>query len=260
MTTATDMQLASGIRVSTSAIKTLLAAFTPELRTKLSQRPTSIPAKFPLAFPSQLHETNIQAALAVLRPTFSKYAAALRARRGNTGASPGDTVLRGVIGMYLGSTSEAWDRKNLLSAKAMLNVSEDQLAEYFDCPIMVEREHETMKGITVGERGGKLLELVQEVKAILKSVNPSGVECLGEAVEVVTKVDEGNGVRAKIDEVRQVRICELIRSFPRPSPKWPEFLRERQVGMFAHHELTVSRPASPESGGYRRLFNYSFRY
>jgi hypothetical protein len=170
-----------------------------------------MPIRFPLAFPSQLHETNIQATLAVLRPTFTKYAAALRARRGNTGASPGETVLRGVIGMYLGSTSEAWDKKNLLSARGMLNLSEDQLAEYFDCPIMIEREHETMKGITVGERGGKLLELVQEVKAVLKSVSPSGVDCLGEAVEATTKIDEGNGINVKIDEVCAEDVAQCAR-------------------------------------------------
>lgn len=195
------MQLASAVKISRPAIKTFVASLKPEVAAKLSLRPTSLPVRFPLAFPSQLHEINIQTTLAVLRPRFDKYAAALRARRNGTGASSGDTVLRGVMGMYLGSTSEVWDKKNLLGAVGMRNLSEDQIAEYFDCPVMVEREHETMKGVTVGERGGQLLELVQEVKEVFKHIGSSGVECAGAAVEQVTRIHGDETIEEKTTEV-----------------------------------------------------------
>jgi len=70
--------------------------------------------------------------------------------------------------MYLTSSSDGAD---LLSAKAMQTIEAAQVAELMTLNVHVERPHETVPGVTIGELGGPLYELV---KLIAVTLNETG--------------------------------------------------------------------------------------
>lgn len=70
--------------------------------------------------------------------------------------------MRGVMGMYLASSPD-WGAENVLSAEAWKKglIGKEKVVELFGVEVMREREHETMKGVRVGEvrdEGGEVVE------------------------------------------------------------------------------------------------------
>lgn len=81
-----------------------------------------------------------------------------------TGRGAWDTMRALVLSLYLGSTSGEDD---LLSAKGMKKISPATVAELLRVDVHVERPHETLPGVTVGELGGPLYELVKLITDVL---------------------------------------------------------------------------------------------
>lgn len=71
--------------------------------------------------------------------------------------------------MYL--TSLTGEDSELLLAKGMQTIQGQQVAELLQVGLHVERPHETIPGVTVGELGGPMYELVT---LITKTLNETG--------------------------------------------------------------------------------------
>lgn len=71
--------------------------------------------------------------------------------------------------MYL--TSLTGEESELLTAKGMQTIQEQQVAELLRVSLHVERPHETIPGVTVGELGGPMHELVT---LITRTLNETG--------------------------------------------------------------------------------------
>ena len=82
-------------------------------------------------------------------------------------------------------------------------------------PLMVEREHETMKGIVVGEKGGRLAELVGMVVGVMNQtgriLEEGGWETLGHFVAKV--LDEAKALKNEKEKAEYV-VEKLVRTFP----------------------------------------------
>ena len=116
--------------------------------------------KFPLKFSSYLDELNVLSVLSLLN-FGSGYRAPLYAA---TGRGAWDTMRALVLSLYLGSATGEGD---LLSAKGMQKISLVMVAELLRIDLHVERPHGTLPGVTIGELGGPLHELVKLITDVL---------------------------------------------------------------------------------------------
>lgn len=91
--------------------------------------------------------------------------------------------------MFLAS-EDGWGVDNLLSTTAWKKglLGEDKVVEFFGITVMREKQHETMKGITVGERwqpgvnvSGALVDLFRGLGGKVPG------RCVGEAVEATIR-------------------------------------------------------------------------
>ncbi len=125
--------------------------------------------KFPLKFSSYLDELNVLSVLSLLN-FGSGYCVPLYEA---TGRGAWDTMRALVLSLYLGSTTGEDD---LLSAKGMQKISLAMVAELLRVDVHVERPHETLPGVTVGELGGPLYELVKLITDVLNETGRLLVE------------------------------------------------------------------------------------
>lgn len=86
----------------------------------------------------------------------------------------------------------------MLSAKGMQGIGDAKVAELMRVNVHVERPHETIPGVTVGELGGPLYELVRLIRGVLNETGQvlvkSGYPDLGTFVAEALK--EGEKVRS----------------------------------------------------------------
>ncbi|KAH9924921.1 uncharacterized protein B0H18DRAFT_1085390 [Fomitopsis serialis] len=124
----------------------------------------------PLAFPSPAAELNLLAALSLLN-FGSGYRAPLHAAAAR-GAF--DTVRALVFGMHISEGAGG----GYLSARGMQAASAQDVAELMGVAgkLHVERAHESIPGLTVGELGGPVWELVSLVTAVLNETGAVLVE------------------------------------------------------------------------------------
>lgn len=173
----------SGVEISATAIGDFLKALPKSALD--SAPPTHLPSALPLAFPTELHQLNLLSTLhlvnaALSQPNHRAYFAA-------EGGSPGDTALRGVLGLYLASDSD-WGTNNLLSAKCWASgeLNEAKVGEFFSIEILKEREHESMAGVRVGERWAPAVAVAEELVNLLKNLGETiKSKCFGEEVLAV---------------------------------------------------------------------------
>ncbi|OCH90257.1 hypothetical protein OBBRIDRAFT_793496 [Obba rivulosa] len=120
----------------------------------------------PLKFDNVLAELNVLTLLALLN-FGSGYRVPLHAA---TGRGAFDNIRALVFGMYISSSAAAGD---MLSAQGLRAMEASTVADLMGVSdaLHVEHEHESIPGLTVGELGGPIWELVQ---MITKTMNETG--------------------------------------------------------------------------------------
>ena len=114
----------------------------------------------PLNFSSHLDELNFLSVLSLLN-FGSGYRVPLHEQ---TGRGAWDSIRALLFSMYITSTSGQGD---LLSAKGLQAMDISKIAEFMGVSLHVERPHDKIPGITVGELGGPLYELVKHIASVL---------------------------------------------------------------------------------------------
>jgi hypothetical protein len=114
----------------------------------------------PLNFSSILDELNFLSVLSLLN-FGSGYRVPLHAQ---TGRGAWDSIRALAFSLYITSTSGEGD---LLSAKGLRAINASKIAEFMGINLHIERPHESITGVVVGELGGPSYELVTLVTTVL---------------------------------------------------------------------------------------------
>lgn len=153
----------------------------------------------PLKFSSPLDELNLISILSLLNFA-SGYRVPLHAE---IGRGAWDTIRAFVFALYLTSSTEGGD---LLSARGMQTIANAKVAELLGVNVHVERPHETIAGLTIGELGGPMHELVQLISTALNETGTilvnMGYPNLGSFVAESLK--EGAKVRSSSDPTAEL--------------------------------------------------------
>lgn len=112
----------------------------------------------PLQFSSHVDELNLLAVLSLLNFA-SGYRVPLHIQ---TGRGAWDSIRAFVFSLYI-SSSEG----DSLSAKGLRAIKAQQIAELMNISLHIERPHDTISGLTIGEVGGPLYELVKHIESVL---------------------------------------------------------------------------------------------
>jgi hypothetical protein len=119
---------------------------------------------FPLKFPSILSELNLISILSLLN-----FGSGYRIPLHNAiGRGAWDTIRALVFSLYLSSSV---GNEDFLSARGMQAIPDYKIAELLGVSQHVERPHETISSVTVGELGGPMHDLV---KLITGTLNETG--------------------------------------------------------------------------------------
>lgn len=171
------------LQITPASIKRLLtsAAFT----TSFKRVSASHGLALPLNFPSPLAELNLLSILSLLNFA-SGYRIPLHAE---TGRGAWDCIRAFAFSLYLTSSV---GEGNLLSAKGMQTITNGKTAELLGVNVHVEKPHESIPGLTVGELGGPLYELVKLITRVLNET--------GEALENTGYPDLGTLVAESLKE------------------------------------------------------------
>ncbi|EJD03018.1 uncharacterized protein FOMMEDRAFT_108108 [Fomitiporia mediterranea MF3/22] len=157
------LRTTSNIKIERESIERLLlsASFTDSFH-RVSK---SHGLAFPLQFPSAVSELNLIAILSLLNFA-SGYRVPLHEQ---TGRGAWDNIRALVLSLYISGTSGA--DTDYLSAKGMQAITSQTVAEQMRVSMHVERPHESIPGVTIGELGGPMYELV---KLIAHTLNETG--------------------------------------------------------------------------------------
>ncbi|KAG6813683.1 hypothetical protein H0H92_008531 [Tricholoma furcatifolium] len=199
----------AGISIKSDAINRLLLspAFTSSFK-RVSQAHA---LALPLKFSSPLDELNVLSILSILNFA-SGYRSQLHAE---TGRGAWDTIRAFTFSLYLSSSIDGGD---LLSAKGIAAIDAAQVAGLMGVNVHVERPHGTIPGLTIGELGGPMNELVNLVTGVLnetgKVLIDTGYPSLGAFVAEALK--EGSKVKANADESHELETVleRLVRALP----------------------------------------------
>jgi hypothetical protein len=164
----------------------------------------------PLQFPSTLSEINLISVLSILNFAHT-YRVPLKKA---TGRGAYDSIRVLMFGLYLSSD----DDSDPLSAKALKDVSSARIAELMQLTnhLHIEKSHPTIPGLTIGELGGPLYEMVNAITKVLNETGSilvtGGYASLGEFVLAALKKgktdDEENG---RVDP--EVVLDEVLNEF-----------------------------------------------
>ncbi|TDL24184.1 hypothetical protein BD410DRAFT_745504 [Rickenella mellea] len=152
---------AAHISIERSSIERLLLS--PSFISSFRRVSKSHGLAFPLQFPSVVSELNLLAVLALLNFA-SGYRVPLHEQ---TGRGAWDNMRALAFGMFITSTNE----QDLLSARGMKDASEQKIAELLGVNVHIERPHEKLPGVTIGELGGPIYEIV---RLIVQTLNETG--------------------------------------------------------------------------------------
>lgn len=161
----------------------------------------------PLKFPSIHSELNLLSILSLLN-FGSGYRVPLHKA---TGRGAFDNIRALVFGMYLSSTTGSGD---LLSARGMQSISQATVADLMGVAgaMHVERPHESIPGLTVGELGGPLFEVVQLVTKVLNETGSvlvqSGYQDLGGFV--LEALNAGAKTKRETSDDKAAPECDVI--------------------------------------------------
>ncbi|KAI0305636.1 hypothetical protein B0F90DRAFT_1699585 [Multifurca ochricompacta] len=174
---------------------------------------TSHGLALPLNFPSPLSELNLLSILALLNIA-SGYRVHLHRE---TGRGAWDSIRAFVYGLYLSSAAD--DEGDFLGARGMQTLSEVKIAELLGVSLYIERQHEGIQGLTVGQVGGPGWELVQLLRTLLNETGKilvnGGYPNLGSFVAEALKEGE-RAAREKCDPTIAADIVleRLVRAIP----------------------------------------------
>lgn len=203
---------AEAVSISDANIERLLLspAFT-ETYHRISS--TSHGLALPLKFPSPLSELNLLSILALLNIA-SGYRVSLHRE---TGRGAWDSIRAFVYGLYLSSAADG--EGDLMSARGMQTLSEAKIAELLGVSLHIERQHESIQGLTIGEVGGPGLELVQLLRTLLtetgKILVDGGYPNLGSFVaEALKEGEKASRERSDPAAAADVVLERLVRAIP----------------------------------------------
>ncbi|KAJ8077034.1 hypothetical protein PM082_001457 [Marasmius tenuissimus] len=209
-TSARKIRESSQIKISQEDVKRLILspAFTSTFQRISQQHGLALP----LNFSSPIAELNLISILSLLNFA-SGYRLALHEA---TKRGAWDNIRALVFGLYISSASDEGD---LMSAKGMAVISEAKVAELLRVDIYVEKPHSTILGVTVGELGGPLYDLVKLITGVLnetgKILLDSGYPDLG--TFVAESLKEGARVKSssnKPEADADAILEKLVRAFP----------------------------------------------
>lgn len=154
----------------------------------------------PLNFSSHLEELNFISVLSLLNFA-SGYRLDLHAQ---TGRGAWDSIRGLLFGLYISSVP---GEEDLLSAQGLRTLQMSKIAEMMGISLHIERLHETIPGVTVGELGGPLYDLVKLISSVLNETGQiladSGYANLGlfvaEALQQGGKVLNSSGSEAAVE-------------------------------------------------------------
>lgn len=163
----------------------------------------------PLNFSSDLDELNFISVLSLLNFA-SGYRVPLHAR---TGRGAWDSIRALLFSLYITSTSEG----DYLSSDGLLSIRAPKIAELMGIDLHIERPHDSIPGITVGELGGPLYELVKHIESVLNEtgliLKNNGYSNLGafvsEALEQSKKTHSDDSLVESLVE----KVCLLCRGW-----------------------------------------------
>ncbi|KAG6819679.1 hypothetical protein H0H93_009712 [Arthromyces matolae] len=201
--------------ISSDAIRTLLLspAFTTSFK-RISN--TGHGLAFPLNFSSTLDELNLLSILSLLN-FGSGYRVELHSQ---VGRGAWDTVRAFVFSLYLSSSIDGGD---LLSARGIATIDVSKVAELMGVNVHIERPHENIVGLTIGQLGGPMYELVNLVTRVLNETGQvlvnSGypnlgafvAETLKEGASFNIKPEETEGLESVLE--RRVRRYQAVYCF-----------------------------------------------
>jgi len=195
----------ANIKITEVAIKRLV--FSPAFTTSYARVSASHGLAFPLKFPSVLSELNFLSVLSLLN-----FASGYRVQlHTETGRGAWDNIRLLMFSLFLSSSTGEGD---LLSAQAMQVMQQQQVAELMRVSLHVERPHESIPGVTVGELGGPIHELVKLITRTLNEAGSvlvkAGYPNLGSFVLEALQEGEKAKAGAHVDVVLE----RLVRAFP----------------------------------------------
>lgn len=166
----------------------------------------------PLQFPSLISELNLIAVLSLLNFA-SGYRRALHEQ---TGRGAWDNIRALVFSLYISGASGT--DVDFLSAQGMQRIDNTVVAELMRVEVHVERPHEGIPGVTVGEVGGPMYELVQMITRTMnetgKALVEMGYQDLGmfvlEALKNGQKKAKGPGGEPDVDVVLE----QIVKAIP----------------------------------------------
>ena len=115
--------------------------------------------------------------------------------------------IRGLLfGLFISSVP---GEEDLLSARGLRTLQMSKIAELMGVTLHIERPHETIPGVTVGELGGPLYDLVKLITSVLNETGQilidSGYANLGlfvaEALQQGEKVSISSGNEAAVEVI-----------------------------------------------------------
>ncbi|EST08833.1 Protein of unknown function DUF2419 [Kalmanozyma brasiliensis GHG001] len=127
---------------------------------------------FPLRFPTPLAELNFLSLLSLLN-AYSGYRVAFHTQ---TGSGAYQNIVRLMMGLYISGGEDKVVGSKALTSRGMVELTEAKIVELLGVSVHEEREHETLKGVTVGVRGGDMLDCVQMILSTLQGVGKTLLE------------------------------------------------------------------------------------
>ncbi|KAN0062468.1 hypothetical protein ACQY0O_004999 [Thecaphora frezii] len=152
-----------GLALSASSIDAFLSTLSPPAFDRLKAQHG---LTFPLSFPTLTSELNFLALLALLN-FLSAYRAPLHA---HTGAGSYQNVQRLLLALYVtggeDAAANAVAGSRHLTAAGLKRLDAAAIAQIWGVGLHEEREHESLRGVTVGVRGGVMNEVVELVVGV----------------------------------------------------------------------------------------------
>ncbi|KAJ6497883.1 hypothetical protein C8R45DRAFT_143460 [Mycena sanguinolenta] len=199
---------ASNIYIEEHSIKRLLLS--PAFTSSFKRVSASHGLAMPLNFPSAGAELNLLSVLSLLN-FGSGYRSPLHAE---TGHGAWDCMRAFAFSLYITSSVE----EDLLSARGIQNISEARVAELMRVNVHIERPHETLQHVTIGELGGPMYDLVKLVTQVLNETGRILVDTgyLDLGMFVLEALKEGRKAMSAENSHADVEVIleRLVRAFP----------------------------------------------
>ncbi|KAF9559851.1 hypothetical protein CPC08DRAFT_818536 [Agrocybe pediades] len=203
-----ELHISAGVQITQENIKRLLLS--PSFVQSFQRVSKDHGLVIPLNFASDLDELNFISVLSLLNFA-SGYRVPLHAQNGR---GAWDSIRALLFSLYITSTSEG----DYLSAKGLSNIHASKIAELMNINIHVERPHESIPGVTIGEIGGPLYELVKQIEGVLNETGDilqnNGYSNLGAFVAEALEQARKSRQTHNDDTLVEFLLERLVSAFP----------------------------------------------